>query len=826
MTTPRSNISATMAAVLAAASLCAATFAFGRPSALGDPRPAAASRSSSAGAKPNKQPPTAASSAASSPATRPALVISYETFLPPDAGDLPARLAEECRRRAIAIAGGGEEGAKAGADILAIQKATLDALGSFAGDGDLEARLRSGEVLEEAALDARVIRMEASLPRDQRTTLRQFRQAQPRIFLELLSPDWGRRVAAAGKLTRKTDPNRLAAPLLAMCLKHPSSELVNAAAEAVERCGYRSDVVIDALCAAMARFQNDPGAVRYSAYQGEVETISPYRAALGAMGSIGGPRAAAAMLDALLNNTRSGPVTSALTDAIVSTGEKRLLPTLIEKLNPSDRSGSLSWSTDGKTGTTLRSDLALWAFLRLSNQSPSRYGMLTMDRNEWGGAMAGSLYVGFANDKDRQAAYAKAKAWWDENRKQPPYAGLEPLPPPARPAPPSQPAMAAAPATAPGTKPALAAASAPNALGPSLLAEDDLGAEASAVARRLAEAFRSPSLPVRDAARRALLDLHAAPLRALAEANGSAASIPDARIMDTLMEAATEAGIQAARFPLPADLRKKLSALLAAQPKHARAAFSLNWSDRVEALNAISAQGDPQALAEPLLLMYLRDSTPQVRDSALKIAAAGNYRGDMVVDALLDALARASDSDWQQLAYAGPKPEGTLAWTLTALEKIKSPRAAPLLVACLVGRNDYHRLTLPRLLPDAIIATGEIRVIPALMDELKDEHMSTTMNIGRKQVHIAACDMPLYIMLKLASQEPAEYQMIVAAESGRTYIGFKDEKARKAGVQKWTEWWNKAKEQPPYKDLQPLGIPGMPGDSPDRADGAREGILR
>jgi hypothetical protein len=288
-------------------------------------------------------------------------------------------------------------------------------------------------------------------------------------------------------------------------------------------------------------------------------------------------------------------------------------------------------------------------------------------------------------------------------------------------------------------------------------------------------------------------------------------------LLGALADAVIEAGIHSAQFQLPPDLRGKLAAFLVDQPALARAAFDLNWSARVEAANALASRGDPGALAEPIVLLYLKDPTPQIAEAGLKLAATGRYRGDRLVDALDDMLTQATSNEWFQASYAGANQENPLVTILGALTRIHSPRAAPVLLELVIQRSASGQ-SCPPALSDALIATGELGVIPHFLEALQDTRIIGNRSDGKgKVITSAPSDVPLLLLLKITGQDPGAYQLIVTAEGGEHFVGFRDDKARSAGIRKFREWWDKAKDAPPYKGLKPLSRPGAapPGSGED-----------
>lgn len=711
--------------------------------------------------------------------------------------DLTSRLDGRACLCAGLLAGTEEESRLAREELLHLQGAILEALAPYADDADLEVRLRIADVLEEMALQTRITRMLASLPVEGRDPLLRFRQAQPALFAQVLSSDWERRAQAIRKLTRKTDPKRLAEPLVVLCLRHHSSELVAEAATAAARCDYRSDAVVDALCQAIVRFRDDQDI----SYRYGRPSASPLQASLDALETLGSPRAAPALLALLTEAPRGGSnsVFPELAEALAATGEKRAIPALVKNLERS-RTYSWGWGMDNISGTTDLRDYSLLAVLEMTDQSCSSYKMMYFDGSRYG---YGSVYVGFANEKERKAAYEKMKQWWATHSEKEPYKGLVPLAVASRDGSLTTRAIGAGTAhTRPATRPATAPA--PN--GGDL--KEDLRPAVAAETRRLAERFRSTTYSARDAARRQLLGLQQAVFGPLADQTQDRDSDPGRRGLDVLGEALAESSLHAAGFPLEGEARGKFLAFAALEPNVARDAFSLSWPARVEALSRIASMEDPNALAEPLVAISLRDLTPQTILAAVRVAATGRYRSDAVVDALTELLAKSQPGDRYQSYRSGGDTENAPEAALAALTKIRSPRAAPALLAIILQGASTGQEASASLF-DALAATGEMRVIPHLLESLKNTSVFSTHTFGNNRtVTRAPCDIPLLVLVKLTGQDPKAYAIETPTDY-RYLVGFKNDKARQAALKKWNEWWDKNKGAPPYKDLQPLSLPTL-----------------
>ena len=762
------------------------------------------------------RPATAPGSApAGAPARRPLAHKDLEAHMLLGVGRLVVDLASDDPQSCI----------RAQADLLSLQAGFLAALSKHTDDADLEVRVRVKDLLGKIALETRVSRILLKLPPVERDKLRRLRRRRPRLFGEMLSPDWSRRVKTIGELTRRgTDPQRLASPLLIMSLHHPSSELVVAAADAVAAGNYRSDAVIDALTGLLERtwtwqrgssrsdYEYDPGR------RAELGAAAMNAAALNANTATGTPRAVPKLLE-LLTSRRSVDARrlAALAEAIASAGELRAIPTLIYELRRT--SPQRRWWAENIRGSTTPADYALFILLRLTGQAPRSYGLLYFD-------YYGRPQLGFAESKDRRAAVAKFRKWWAANRDKGPFKGLKPLPalpsgttvrspklasgrstsgPKKRTGPPAA-SPASAPATAPLPRPAARKIVRIDSL------RDDLASRVDDLARQLG----SGRLASRLRAHRDLLAMQQAYLDSLVAHADRCGPDVRAQLMDVITDALTEARLHNARVKLPKQVWRKLAGLEPDRPHLLKDAFSLSWKRRVKAMTEIRTMDDSNALAEPLVVMGLRGSVPQVVTAAARAAETGRYHSDRIVEALTDILLKAPRGAWGS-GWRGPRPDQQRLPHLAALKalgKVRNPKAAPLLLALLLDQRsaDYVR---DGMLADALAATGDKRVIPLLLPRLARSRFTSSMSTGKTVVTAAPSDAALMALIKLTGQDPKDYkfQQWPRRES---FYGFRDNKQRSAAIKKFKDWWARNKTTPAYRDLKPITLPEVRVKSPSR----------
>ncbi len=344
--------------------------------------------------------------------------------------DLEAQMAQRLGQLVEVLRAAKDDESRAAArrQILAIQKACLEALLARADDADPEIRARVRALLDLLVSDARVQRTLAILPPDQRRRLQRLRQDRPELFEDMFSSDQSRRVRAMETIARMKDPDALAEPLLVMCLNHPSRRLVDAAARAAVTGRYRSEALVKALCRVLARTSEwdwrRSGQYGYYGQDGSEEAVQPHWTALEALMVIRSPHAAGPLLAILGRKNYDVHRNLMIGEALIATGERRAIPTLLEML---DDRGMVTFWSDGDTSISLScGDVALMILIRLTRQNPASYGFAYQTSYRPYGAES-SVY-GFPKDTDRQTAVKKFRNWWNSHKDAPPYNEIQPLP--------------------------------------------------------------------------------------------------------------------------------------------------------------------------------------------------------------------------------------------------------------------------------------------------------------------------------------------------------------------------------------------------------------
>jgi len=270
------------------------------------------------------------------------------------------------------------------------------------------------------------------------------------------------------------------------------------------------------------------------------------------------------------------------------------------------------------------------------------------------------------------------------------------------------------------------------------------------------------------------------------------------RVRQLLDRIATDIRVRRTLAKLPADQRTKLRLLRRQHPEIFRDVFSQELDRRVAAMKAIADMKDPKAIAEPLIVLCLNHPAQALVAAAAEATTTGRYRSDAVVDALCRVLARARANDWSRIA------EGKPLWSaIRAIQAINSPRSTPQLLWLLQDKKfpNMYRL---RVLTDMLIATGDKRLIPALIPLLYNKTTIACIGFDVQRVTVAYSDFALFILVRLTHQSPTRYKLITAQLSHAGIVGFTKLADRKAAIDAFMKWWQKNKQKEPYRGLKPI----------------------
>jgi hypothetical protein len=296
-----------------------------------------------------------------------------------------------------------------------------------------------------------------------------------------------------------------------------------------------------------------------------------------------------------------------------------------------------------------------------------------------------------------------------------------------------------------------------------------------------------------------------------------------------------EHDIAAAMLSLSKEQRAKLELLRSERGDLVKAAFSAKWCERLAAMESIQNLEDDKGLAEPLLILALRQPWEEMNLAAARIIAAKNYRSDELAEPLVDIWRRARLERWifAEHYYMNPVWPFSEPWvfdTLRALVRVKSKGSVAALIDLLqrkdvnppagqdhTGRRiEIHTYTtepeswLRRgVVVEALSATGDKSCIPRLLPLLSEDEVIIRVGLVEYGVTAARADWALMALVRLTEQDPNSYGFVYKKEGSllggmrdESYLyGFHTEAERKMAVAKFLAWWKKAKTQEPYNKL-------------------------
>lgn len=306
---------------------------------------------------------------------------------------------------------------------------------------------------------------------------------------------------------------------------------------------------------------------------------------------------------------------------------------------------------------------------------------------------------------------------------------------------------------------------------------------------------------VRTDSQQAIVALHRAYVEALTAAAESADPAAVKAIGATLEKMELRLGAEALVAETYGPRQQQLLQLLKLQPQWLEQVARRDSAATVAVLTEVGKLKDPNHPAAGLVALCLDDPRPEIIHQALLAIAAVPFGSESIVDALTDLIGRAPAKIWDDTRPWHTTP----AWdAVKALAKIGSPRPAPRLLALYtqVTRYSSHKA-----LGDAMIATGELRLLPTLMDLIEGTGGKATYQGGGKQIEATNGDTAIFVILGLTGQKVEDYGMIVSEVGGNGTAGFAKDEARQAAIGKLKEWWEKNKAEGKYKDLKPLDLP-------------------
>lgn len=264
---------------------------------------------------------------------------------------------------------------------------------------------------------------------------------------------------------------------------------------------------------------------------------------------------------------------------------------------------------------------------------------------------------------------------------------------------------------------------------------------------------------------------------------------------------------------VPRENELKLRGFRRAHPGLFSEVFSDDLDRRTQAVAQIATAEDPDALAEPLLIMCLGHPSEKMRAAAAFAATSGRYRSDAMVLKLLETARRHGFDSSHRFLHDDSEPStGELA--MTAIRQIGNPVAAGPLVGMLSESAHHFSYGMEVELAETIAATGELRVIPHLMDMLSNSRAYGQMEFEGVRITRAHCDGPLLALVYLTGQDPSRYGFVFVERYWEPIFGFADAEDREKAIERFRNWWDEHKDRPPYSEIEPIEL--TPQSAPGR----------
>ncbi len=714
-------------------------------------------------------------------------------------------------RTAAAVAREPRQAQHARRRIRTLHRAMLEPLLAQADHEDAEVRIRVLESLDALARNSRILRVMAKLPPDQRRKLTTFRTRHQVVFDEIFSEDLEERTRAVGELVKIEDPDRLAEPLIAMLLRHPDAAFVKAGLQAVCDRKYDSRAIVDGLLYRVNK-SSGPGT-----WWDIDSSDSQAGLALEALRLIKAKRAARPLLEHLVKSENRYQLARSLkfAEALGATGEKRLIPTLLELLD--ERQQILGGSFRDTEYNTAMCDAPLLALIHLTGQRVQTYNMIAAFDPEYD-----DTAMGFAKDADREKAIKSFRAWLAEQQAKGRYKDIEPFPVKQQ-----QPTRT--------WREELADQEPPRApikpLGP---VDPDLQARIRKEIQAQIELFTSSRFLARNRAARQILAIgHLLDSALLEHADDKAPSV-DEFVPDAMGDLIAQARLYEAMARLPAKPREAIAEYRRVNPTQALNLYSLSWYRRSRALRDLGTSEFARQ-AEPILLTHLEHGSERIWQGALAglkhIAPPSDRTVQTVCRLLIEEAGRSDESDRDRgfifrhhhMETSSDRLSGLLAF----VQEHPDRRALPILLALSDGgwrmRNYWDEIF------PAIQAIGDKRAVLHLIRVYNNYENSGTSSwtMDGKTVTMQDSDYLLQALIKLTGQKTSAYGFASVEHWGDEVVGFEKDEDRKAAEKKFMAWWDKHKKTDQYKDLKPLELPNIRGqDQPEAMPGIGPGVFR
>ena len=273
---------------------------------------------------------------------------------------------------------------------------------------------------------------------------------------------------------------------------------------------------------------------------------------------------------------------------------------------------------------------------------------------------------------------------------------------------------------------------------------------------------------------------------------------------------------------LPAGLQDRLERFGARYPALMGDVFSDDLPRRVRAVRALSDMDDPDALAEPLLVLCLNHPSVELAAWAAQASARPQYGHPMLVQALCRIVVRTSRQSRRHThvhrdGEQNDDPPDLQQAVIEALRSLRSPAAArPLMEAIEEFRPfDMDEMV---LVAETLGASRNVEVVPDLIGRLKPGS-SYTRTVDGNRYTFSRSDAYLLALLRLTGQGLTGYELLyVPSPHGhRTNFGFDDDDARKRAIRKFKAWWTGPKGQA-FRDRRQPATPTSRPETDSDAD--------
>ena len=661
-----------------------------------------------------------------------------------------------------------------------------ESLVAFCDDSEIEVGKRARETLRQSLSQARMAKALWTLSKPQQDLLLELWTSDERAFDSVFTPG-----GASILRTRFYELPPLLEPLVIVSLRLGSEQSARAAAALAAVSEFKSDELVDAMADSLAKaaVMGESQAVDYRGIYDSGQAVTA--SAISTLGRLKNPRALPVLLAALLHKkplTADAAATDlAIADLIGAHNDPSVIPPIIERLSRIDAAQEQVLTV--KEMNIASQDPLLALLIKFAGISADDAKLVTL-RQPAGVVMrqSGQSLAGFASKDDRTAATAKVMQWWAANKSSDTYAKLPKL---------TLPELAKTVDRAPDKTPAT------KAVGPAG------AAWSGAVVKRLGDDLRQDRPTRRQAAQDSLLAVQQVYLSSLLASRDGADQASREAAAHLVEMAATDANYYSVMAGMDAAMRKKLAAARVSFSRTVEQMFGPDRTVALAATRSIPTLHDPDAMLEPLIIYNLTQDEGSVIGAAAAAATSGKYKSDALVDALHQVFVGSSSMyfNWymalmQPTANSHPQP-----LALEALAKIGTPRAIAAIAHQFEAshRDMYRSIAIAR----ALETGADKRAIPLLLAGLDGQATSILQTQAADGKRIGWCgkDSTLSVLLKLTGQTPDAYSMIkmeraLGGVDAVVLYGFESEALRNESIKKFKDWWEKSKDQKPYKGLE------------------------